>query len=246
MILPSTHFQTIPRPLRVPLSLIPPEHMQVSSIAENDLDMTLCVFFRLWDFTRAKPWATSRLRSLCRMNKLGIYFGVEKQESLLHGDISNAVVDRYFVYGFQAAGMHLCGPLDDSPAMIRLQARYAQKAWETLADISRTGNQKLKAQGLLLFVYALVVMGFPKTTRLYLSKLDKIIDEANLRFLPEYGRPPELSEQVREDVVMLSQAIYLDNYISLTLDGSAPMLIARIEREFRLDLQVRRLNHFWL
>ena len=41
-VLPSIHFQTIPRPLqlRVPLSLIPPEHVQISAIAGGDLDMT--------------------------------------------------------------------------------------------------------------------------------------------------------------------------------------------------------------
>lgn len=49
-ILPSIHFRTIPRPLRVPPFLIPPERMQISSIAESDLDMTLCVFFRLLKF----------------------------------------------------------------------------------------------------------------------------------------------------------------------------------------------------
>ena len=43
-ILPSIHFQTIPRPLRVPLSLVPPEYMQVSSIAKSELAMTLCMF----------------------------------------------------------------------------------------------------------------------------------------------------------------------------------------------------------
>lgn len=44
-ILPSIHFR-IPRPLQIPLSLIPPEHVQVSYIAGNDLDMFLYVF--LW------------------------------------------------------------------------------------------------------------------------------------------------------------------------------------------------------
>ena len=51
-ILPSVHFRTIPRPLRVPLSFLPPEHVQVSSIARNDLDMTLCVFIWLIKSTR--------------------------------------------------------------------------------------------------------------------------------------------------------------------------------------------------
>ena len=50
-ILPSIHFRTIPRPLRVPLSPIPPEHVQVSWTSESDLDMTLYVCFRLLDFT---------------------------------------------------------------------------------------------------------------------------------------------------------------------------------------------------
>ena len=44
-ILPSIHFRTIPRPLRAPLSLIPPEHAYISCISGGDLAMTLCVFF---------------------------------------------------------------------------------------------------------------------------------------------------------------------------------------------------------
>ena len=44
-ILPSIHLQAIHRPLQMPLSVIPPERVQVSSIAPNDLDMILYVFF---------------------------------------------------------------------------------------------------------------------------------------------------------------------------------------------------------
>ena len=43
-ILPSIRFQTIPRPLRIPSSFVPPEYMQTSSVTESELDMTLCVF----------------------------------------------------------------------------------------------------------------------------------------------------------------------------------------------------------
>ena len=178
------------------------------------------------------------------MNKLGIYFRAEKQEALLRGDTSNAVVDRYFVHGFQAVGMHLCEVPDASPAMVRLQARYCQWAWETLVDIYKTGDQKLKAQGVLLFVGALIAMGFAATAPFYLLKLCNIIDEANLGFFPECGHPPELSEQVREDAAVLTQAIYLENYFYLTLGGSVPMMTKRIEKEFRSDLQVRTIQQF--
>jgi len=40
-VLPSIHFRTIPRALRVPLLLVPPEHVRISSTARSDLDMIL-------------------------------------------------------------------------------------------------------------------------------------------------------------------------------------------------------------
>jgi len=44
-VLPSINFQRIPWPLPVPLSLVPPERVQISS-AGSDLDMILYVVFR--------------------------------------------------------------------------------------------------------------------------------------------------------------------------------------------------------
>jgi len=166
------------------------------------------------------------------MNKLGVYFGTEKREALLRGDTSDTLVNQYFVYSFQAIGMHLCRAIGKSPSMVQLQVRYGQRAWETLIEIYKTDNQKLKAQAVLFFVHALVIMGFAAGPPLYLLKVCTLIDGANLRFLPVYRCPPELLEQVREDAAVLSQAIYMENYLYLALGGSAPMMTARIEREF--------------
>ena len=176
------------------------------------------------------------------MNKLGLYFGKEKLEALLRGDVSNTVVNRYFVYGLQATGMYFCEALEATPAMVWLQARYAQLAWETLVEIHGTGDNKLKAQGLMLFVHATVIMGFTALSQFYLSMVCKIIDKAKLQFLPVHGCPAELSEQVREDAAVLSQVIYLVNYFHLTLNGSMSPMMARIEKEFRLDLEVRTVR----
>ena len=46
-VLPSVHFQTIPRPLQIPLSVICPEYMQVSSVAGDDQGMILYVLFHV-------------------------------------------------------------------------------------------------------------------------------------------------------------------------------------------------------
>ena len=173
------------------------------------------------------------------MNKLGVYFGPGKQEALFRGDTSNAVVNRYFVFGFQAAGAHLCEATDKSPAMVLLAARYSQKAWETLIAIYRTDDHKMKVQGLLLALYSFVVTGFSGGAQFHFSRVCELIDEGNLQFLQVYGHPPELSDQVREDAAVLPQAIYLENYFYLALGGPVPVKTARIEREFRQDLQVR-------
>lgn len=50
-ILPSIHFRTVARPLRVSLSFIPPEYMQISCVSGNDLDLTLYVFLGSKGFT---------------------------------------------------------------------------------------------------------------------------------------------------------------------------------------------------
>jgi len=172
------------------------------------------------------------------MNKLGIYFGPEKRDALFRGDTSNAVVKRYFVYGFRAVGTYLCEVLDGSPAMVQLQARYFQEAWESFIEIYRT-DQRLAAQGMLLFVHSLIIMGSLPDLQFYLLKVYDLIDNGDLRFLPVYGRPPELSDQVREDAAVLSQAIYLENYFYLALGGPAPTRTRKIEQEFRRDFQVR-------
>jgi len=124
------------------------------------------------------------------MNKLGVYFGTEEREALLRGDTPNTTVNQYFVHSFQAIGMYLCGATGESPPMVKLQARYGQRAWETLIEIYKTDNQKLKCQAVLFFVHALLIMGFTAGPSLYLSKVCTLINGANLRFLPTYGRPP--------------------------------------------------------
>ena len=181
----------------------------------------------------------SRLRSLCRLSTLGLYFTMEKQEALLRGDTSNTVVDRHFVYALQGLGVHVCGVPEQTSAMILLQVNYVQMAWETLLQLNETNQTRARAQGMVLATHAAILVGFISLAQLHLLEACKIIKKGNFRFLPEYGPSPALSDQVREEISTLTQAIYLENYIYLALNGPAPVRTAGIEREFRLDLRVR-------
>ena len=80
---------------------------------------------------------------------------------------------------------------------------------------------------------------FFEFARYNLKKACIALNAAKLRFIPDTGRPPELTDDVREKVVMLSQVIYLENYMFLAVDDVEPKMAARIEKEFRHELQVR-------
>jgi hypothetical protein len=183
----------------------------------------------------------SRLNALRQLARLGLYFTIEKQEALYRGDISNTVVNRHFVYALQAFGVHACGAPGLTPSVVLLQARYVQMILETLAQLNRTNQERTKVQALVSGIHGAILVGFKSIAQLYLLRAYKIIEKANLRFLPEYGPPAKLSDQVREDISVLSQIIYLDNYLYLMLDGSAPVRTVGIEREFQSDLEVRAL-----
>ena len=185
----------------------------------------------------------SRLSSLCQLNRLGIYFTQEKREAILRGDTSNSVVNRYFVDGLQGMGLTFCGVPEETPAMVQLQARYSQRAWESLIRLKQTNQERAKAQALMLVAHCFVILGFTAGAQLYLMKAYKIIEKEKLGFFPGYGDPPEFSDQVREEASVLSEAIYLENYSYLALDGSAPAKTTRIEREFRFDLPVRTIRY---
>ena len=153
------------------------------------------------------------------MIKLGVYFTQEKQEAILRGDTSNSVVHRNFMDAVQSMGMVLCGYPGESPTIIRLHARYAP--------------------------HTFVILGLSASSQVYFLKACKIIEKEKFRFIPEYGLPVAFSEQVREDACLLSQAIYLENFFYLAMGGSAPVKTARIEREFRCDLQVRTIRRIF-
>ena len=184
----------------------------------------------------------SRLRAIRRLTKLGVYFASDKQEALVRGDKSGAVLHRHFSDGLQTMGLHFGVRPDETPAMVRLQARYVQEAWESFIDLSQSDQHRTKAQALVMITHSFVILGLTSAAQLYALRLCKVIEDSKLQFFPECGRPAELSEQVREEVSVLSQAIYLENYIYLALGASPPTKTKTIEREFRLELQVRNIQ----
>ncbi|KAF9646810.1 hypothetical protein BDM02DRAFT_2889392 [Thelephora ganbajun] len=170
---------------------------------------------------------------VCRLIKIGIRFTSEKQQALLRGDTSGAVIHPFFISAAQSLGMHFCEGMGNLPAMIRLQAKYLQTCLELLADIFKGHDWELRAQAVLWAVVGSVISWQSHLTTLYVKKSCEAVNTAKLQFVPTYGRPPAFSEDLHEKFCVLSQVIYFENFSFLACGGAEPSMTARIEKEFR-------------
>ena len=160
----------------------------------------------------------------------------------MHGDTSGNVVHPFFVHSSNAVGMHLSAGVEDSPTMLRLHAKHSQRALEQMSEAGKSGNAELKAQMSLFVASACLFQRWFRPARAHLAKACDAVDAANLRFIPVFGRPPELTEEVQERFAVLSQIVYTENYLFLAIDRTPPTMAVRIEKEFRRELQVRVLR----
>ena len=158
----------------------------------------------------------------------------------MRGDTSGTLIHPFFIPAAQSLGMHFCEGIDDSPAMIRLQAKHLQTSLEILVEISKGHDLELRAQVALWVTAGSFILPFENLTPQYLQRTCETIDTAGLRFIPTYGRPPGFSEDLHEKLALLSQAMYFENFIFLTCGGAEPTMTAKIEKEFRNQLQVRQ------
>jgi hypothetical protein len=191
-------------------------------------------------YTESYPY--SRLAALLHLKKLGIHLTGQKEEAIMHGDTSGDIVHPFFVYFSSAIGMHLCAGVGDSPAMLQLQAKHAQRTLEHMSIADKSDNAELKVQILLSTASGCLFQRMFHPARFYLTKACDVMNAADLRFIPVFGRPPELTEEVQERLAALSQIVYMENYLFLAIDRTPPTMTARIEKEFRRGLQVRVLH----
>jgi hypothetical protein len=135
---------------------------------------------------------------------------------------------------------------DDTPAMVRFHARRVQTAWESLAELFKGNDYRLKVQAAVLVASGYIYMRMPQMALLYIQKSCDFIKAGNLQFVPTCGRPPEFSEDLHETLVALSQTIYWANYLFLMCGGPEPHATAELEKEFRRELPVGEITsiHF--
>ena len=184
------------------------------------------------------PSDVSRLWVLPRLLKLGVQLSPKRLNAFIRGDQSGVVLDRVFVSGAHVLGMGFSPDVDDSPAMVRLHAKRAQTAWESLAELLKSDNYGVIAQAAVQVAASYILIRMRQTAALYIQKSCDAISAGNLHFVPTCGHPPEFSEDLHEILAAISQTIYWANYLFLIGGDPEPRVTARLEKEFRLELPV--------
>jgi len=149
------------------------------------------------------------------------------------------VLHRFFANGPQTLAMPFI--LDNTPAAVRFEARLIQIALESLAELFGGKDYRVKVQAAAYAGGGYTFLCMPQRALLYIRKSCEFIKAGNLQFIPACGRLPELSEDLHETLVALSQTIYWANYLFLMRNGPEPHATAKLEKEFRQELPVGSL-----
>lgn len=187
----------------------------------------------------AESVLVSRLKILCRLNKLGIRFTSKKQQALLRGDTSGAVLHPFFVYGAQALGMYFCEGTGGSPAMVYLHAKYIQMSSEFLMDIFKTRDWEMMSQATVWTMAGSIILRLGNKAHRWIQPGCEAVTAARHQIIPECEKPPEFSEELHEKLSILTQAIYFENFLFLACGGVEPTMTVKLEAEFRHQLRVR-------
>jgi len=184
------------------------------------------------------PSGISRLWVLPRLLKLGVHLTGKKMDAYLSGDLSGAVVTRGFVCWAHAFGMLYSPEVDESPTILRFYSRWGQIAWEGLAERIKAKDYEGALRSLIVASSSSTFVCMTQMGIFYIQKCCEMIEAGNLRFVPATGHPPGFSEDLHENLVVLSQVIYWANYLFLVRGGPQPHATVNLEKEFRQELPV--------
>ena len=214
---------------------------QFSEADATDLDMRSCVLEQESSATNSHS-DISRLWVAPRLIKLGVKFSRKKLDAFLRGDQSGTVLNRAFVCGSHVLGMLFSTDVDDTPPMVQFHARRAQTAWECLIEVFNGNDYGVKVQAAMMIAAGYILIRMPQMSILYIQKSCDFIKAGNMQFVPTYGRPPDFSEDLHENLVALSQTIYWANYLFLMHGGPEPHATAKLEKEFQRELLVSHVT----
>lgn len=230
-------------------SALAPLNLAVSGVALHDMNMSLYV-----KYTPPGKHLTRDYSALTFLNhgiKFGIYLSSAKQQAILFGDLSNNILNRFFVYFAHSAGW--CENI--SPCTVHYieksnsqlsgvfpyvyhKAYFSQMSFEALLNLRAEEDPFIYLQALQNIFSTFMELRFLSWAKRLLGRALVIVRKYSIRFVPHHKarRMPAFSDGIYERVVCLSQLIYAQLCLNL-LDNDNESL-TDLENQMEEELPV--------
>lgn len=177
-------------------------------------------------------------------SRMGYLLTPAKSEAIVEGDFINPSVNPYFIHLLTMLGCYLYQETQLNFRLLYLNSLLVTACLESMITLTEDVDPIASVQANLL-----AAQTFFFTNRLnhglqYFHSARDIVNRHHLRLVP--AQTPggnntglfQLTQDARERISLLSQALYIDTYLVL-VHGISGSQFSRLETEFRFHLPVR-------
>lgn len=177
-------------------------------------------------------------------SRMGYVLAPTKSDAIVEGDFINPSVHPYFIHLSGMLGCYLYQETQLDFRLLYLNSLLVTACRESVTTLTEDVDPLACAQANLLAAQTFIYTNHVNHGLQYFHSARDIVNRHHLRLVP--AQTPggnnsglfQLTQDARERISLLSQALYTDAYLSLT-HGASEGQFSRLEAEFRFHLPVR-------
>jgi hypothetical protein len=177
-------------------------------------------------------------------SRMGYVLAPAKSDAIVEGDFTNPSVHPYFIHLSNMLGCYLYQETQLDFRLLYLNSLLVTACRESVTTLTEDVDPLACAQANLLAAQTFIYTNRVNHGLQYFHSARDIVNRHHLRFVPVQtpgsNNPDlfQLTQDARERISLLSQALYVDVYLSLA-HGETGNQLSRLETEFRFHLPVR-------
>ena len=177
-------------------------------------------------------------------SRMGYVLKPARSDAILEGDFVNPSVHPYFIHLSSMLGCYLYQETQLDFRLLYLNSLLVTACLESVTTLTEDVCPLACAQANILAAQTFIYTNRVNHGLQYFHSARDIVNRHHLRLVPaqtpggNHSGLFQLTEDARERISLLSQALYIDVYLSL-VHGDTGNQFSRLETEFRFHLPVR-------
>jgi len=177
-------------------------------------------------------------------SRMGYLLAPAKNDAIVEGDFINPSVHPYFIHLSNMLGCYLYQETQLDFRLLYLNSLLVTACRESVTTLTEDVDPLACAQANLLAAQTFIYTNRVNHGLQYFHFARDIVNRHHLRLVPaqtpggNHSGLFQLTQDARERISLLSQALYIDVYLSL-VHGETGGQLSRLETEFRFHLPVR-------